>query len=125
MADIERSSRQLDMVIHEVAAELVRLANEMCPPRKKWKQAYLDVRYWSDGGSVLKMRIVPTKGRIIDPEDPTPPITRAVAQIGKMRTKRGPDKWYGIRLTVTPANDCHVEYNQDPDGAENLLLYDE
>ena len=125
MADATPSSRQVNTILQELAAELVRIANESCPARKKWTHAYLDVRYDSDGSNVMKLRVVPTKGRDIDPEDTTPLIDKAAAQLGRLRKKRGPDKWYGLRLTVTPAGKWKTEYNRDPDCAEKLLLYDE
>jgi hypothetical protein len=125
MAGVTPASRKLNPVLQALAAELVRVANEACPARKKWAHAYLDVRYDSDGGSVMKLRVVPAKGREIDPEDTTPLIDTAAAQLGRLRTKRGANKWYGVRVTVTPAGEWRADYNQDPDGAMKLLIYDE
>jgi len=125
MAGASPSSRKLNPVLQALAAELVRVANKSCPARKKWTHAYLDVRYDSDGGSVMKLRVVPARGREIDPEDTTPPIDTAAAKLGRLRTKRGANKWYGVRVTVTPAGEWRADYNQDPDGAMKLLIYDE
>jgi hypothetical protein len=125
MAGATPSSRKLNTVLQALAAESVRVANESCPARKKWTQAYLDVRYDADGFSVMKLRVLPAKGREIDPEDTTPLIDTAAAQLGRLRTKRGANKWYGVRVTVTPAGQWRADYNQDPDGAEKLLIYNE
>jgi hypothetical protein len=121
MADVALPFPRMKAALRGLAEELVRLAGEACGPRKKWARALLDARYWPDGGNVKMVRVRPARGPAVFPE-PTAAIDRGADDL--WRRQRGAGRWFGLALTVTPAGECRVEYNYDPDCAYDEPSYD-
>jgi uncharacterized protein (TIGR02996 family) len=114
---VRENREQTDAALRGLAEELARVAGEACGPGKKWRRALLDARYEPDEGNSKMVRVWPARGPAVYPE-PTAAIDRGADDL--WRRQRGPGRWFGLALTVTPAGEPRVKYNYDPE-----CIYDE
>ena len=102
---------------------------------KPWKFAFIDMR-WISGTGNLKPRVVLPDGTIRALLDT--PIKNMSSQVDfllkahfvldevwKAQGKEGPKKWYGMRLTFTPAGASELKLDYDPECGVDPTFFDD
>jgi hypothetical protein len=101
---------------------------------KPWKFAFIDMRWTSPAGT-LKPRVVLPDGTIRAPfETPLENMSSKVDfllkadfvldEVWKSQSKQG-KKWYGLRLTFTPAGECELRLDYDPECGADPTFFDD
>jgi hypothetical protein len=100
-----------------------------------WKFAFIDMR-WASGTGTLKPRVVLPDGTIRALLD-TPVknmsskadfILKAhfvLDEVWKAQSKKGPKKWYGIRLTFKPGGESELKLDYDPECGADPTFFDD
>jgi hypothetical protein len=92
---------------------------------KAWLRAILDVRYSRDGSSWLsKIRVFVPNGESIS-VGMTDEVDLILITINTMRSTAFQDTWYGLKLELTPDQECSVRLNYDPAWAEDASLVED
>ena len=84
---------------------------------RPWVRAYLDVRGAPTGGSRLeKWRVELAGGEVLRELDVPRGVGYPILQAYDLRDEAftGPDKWYGVLVTVYPDRRCEVTFDYDP-----------
>jgi hypothetical protein len=104
---------------------------------KPWKRAFIDMRWTTRSrAGILKPRVVLPDGTITALVDS--PIDNASSKVDlllkaefildevwKSQGEEGTQKWYGMRLTFTPAGEAELKLDYDPEGGAHLTFCDD
>ena len=102
---------------------LVEIKNKLRKEKKegklkqdKWNSAYLEARWISDGdglGRKSKVRIELADGKRFSIYT-TDEMADLLDDIGAIKNKVFPERWYGLKLTVLAKGEGQLELNPDP-----------
>jgi hypothetical protein len=126
----KKSKKQLlaefNAMLHEMAALILdKVKSEV--RRKKWKYAFWDVRSPVGGGSCIsKLRVVlPDGNMFVCPTLVAPPTVRfQFLDMLDVKDQIFRDKWYGLKLILSPDGKCQTEFNDDPNCINDPTFYD-
>jgi hypothetical protein len=89
--------------------------------RQPWLAIVLDVRFDHQGGFIDKIRAATSNGAV-SVSMPTD-MALLVLSLDSLRCELLDDRWYGFRLTVSANQQCDMEYNYDPNCADDPTFY--
>jgi hypothetical protein len=124
LSDFQKNVEKIAAIlIAEIPAKLSEKSGEL--KDQNWKSAYIDSRWTTDGStSIAKLRVELSDGkwfsRIRIPKE----ADDLLDQIGDMKDKVFPDKWYGMTLTVIPSGKCKVKFDYNPDCSVDPHFFD-
>ena len=90
--------------------------------QKEWTRAFLDVRYARDGSYRHdKMRVETPEHGIVSLKT-TNDIRESLTLMKELRLVLG---WYGFKLFVDQNGEVKIEYNYDPNTADDATFFDD
>ena len=104
-----------------------RVADEMGD--RPWSSVFVDARRPADTtATVSKLRVVLPDGSMprlagTSLERPPDEVVKLLHELFEIKDQAFPDKWYGVRLTVSADGECKVEFNFDPNCARDPAFF--
>jgi hypothetical protein len=80
-----------------------------------WKEINFEISSALDGTAFgVKFLVIPRSGALIN-VPPDKPILELVRKIWSMRTAFDSPGWCGMKLSITSAGSCNIDFKYDPD----------
>jgi hypothetical protein len=80
-----------------------------------WKEITFEINSALDGTAFgVKFLVIPLSGAVIN-VPPNKPILELVREIWSMRAAFDSPGWRGMKLTITSAGSCTINFKYDPD----------
>jgi len=114
----------------KIAQTLVVLINDKLKDRKwklknkKWISAYVDRRGSLDTAIICKLRITMEDQSSFARLHTSSEIENTFDEIWRSKDSIFPEKWYGVKLTVTPEGKWEVALDHDPKCVEDPTFFD-
>jgi len=89
----------------------------------RWKSLTLDVRYDGVGGVLGKVRANTLDGKVVSINTESA-VDLILITLDGFRKAVGPE-WYGVKLTISPALECTLDFDYDSECEQDELFFDD
>jgi hypothetical protein len=108
--------------LRSLAGAIVQLADEEFV-EQRWIAVVLDARCFAQGGGIIaKLRVELPDGTLGSVDIPSAE-NRTLRHLADARAE-GADRWYGMRLRVTAADECDTSFDYNPNCADDETFFD-